>query len=242
MSSNNTSIKIKLLCLTGLITALPTGNAQEIKQIAYSPDQIYPVSTGLGIATQIEISPQEEVKDFGTGFSSGWDLSRRDNVFYLKPKDEDVDTNMYIRTNQRSYLFELKVVSKNWKKLEDAKRDGVNYRVKFTYPEGSFVEAVQNGELDTRISNYNNYHTNYDYSASNKAEWLVPIKAYDDYKFTYIYIPEMSDFPAVFGRKTQNGEEFIVNTSVEKNVIVVHGVYPYLVLRHGNDIVGLRRN
>ena len=242
MRPNSNKVSAKFLCIASLLVTNYATNAQEIKQIAYSSDQIYPVFTGLGIATQIEISPQEEVKDFGTGFSSGWDLSRRDNVFYLKPKDEDVDTNMYIRTNQRSYLFELKVVSKNWKKLEDAKRDGVNYKVKFTYPEGSFVEQVQNGSLDTRISNYNNYYTNYDYSANSKAEWLVPIKTYDDYKFTYIYVPEMSDFPAVFGRKTENGEEFIVNTSVEKNVIVVHGVYPYLVLRHGNDIVGLRRN
>jgi type IV secretion system protein VirB9 len=29
---------------------------------------------------------------------------------------------------------------------------------------------------------------------------------------------------------------------VEGNTIVVHGTYNYLVIRHGNDVVGLRRN
>jgi len=34
----------------------------------------------------------------------------------------------------------------------------------------------------------------------------------------------------------------LVNTTVEGNTIVVHGTYAYLVIRHGNNVVGLRRN
>ena len=32
------------------------------------------------------------------------------------------------------------------------------------------------------------------------------------------------------------------NTTVEGNAIVVHGTYPYLVIRHDTNVVGLRRN
>jgi len=34
----------------------------------------------------------------------------------------------------------------------------------------------------------------------------------------------------------------VVNTTVEGNTLIVHGTYPYLVIRHGTSVVGLRRN
>jgi type IV secretion system protein VirB9 len=43
-------------------------------------------------------------------------------------------------------------------------------------------------------------------------------------------------------RETEHGEDSLVNTTVEGNTIVVHGTYPYLVVRHGDNVVGLRRN
>ena len=50
------------------------------------------------------------------------------------------------------------------------------------------------------------------------------------------------NFPAVFGRDREGGEDFVVNTTVEGNTVVVHGTYPYLTVRHGKDVVGLRRS
>ncbi len=46
----------------------------------------------------------ERRSDYSTGFSSGWELTRRENVFYLKPKNVDVDTNMMVRAETHSYL------------------------------------------------------------------------------------------------------------------------------------------
>jgi type IV secretion system protein VirB9 len=70
----------------GFLTAVSTpARAQVVQQYEYAPDAIYQVRTGLGITTQIELSANEHVVDFSTGFSDGWELTRRDNVFYLKP-------------------------------------------------------------------------------------------------------------------------------------------------------------
>src|SRR5690606_40829450 len=69
----------------------------------YRPDAIYPVRTALGITTRIELDPADEVLDFSTGFSSGWDLTRRGSVFYLRPRAADVDTNLQVRTQAHSY-------------------------------------------------------------------------------------------------------------------------------------------
>ena len=67
-----------------IASAVPCAFAQTVQMYEYQPDRIYPVRAGLGISTQIELSPEEKILDYSTGFSSGWDLSRRDNVFYLK--------------------------------------------------------------------------------------------------------------------------------------------------------------
>jgi type IV secretion system protein VirB9 len=223
--------------------------AQEVREVPYQPDQVTRVNTALGIATQIEISPQEQIKDFGTGFSDGWELVRRDNIFYIRPKNVDVDTNMYIRTNMRSYLLDLKVSSSKWKTLEEAKSAGVFYKVRFVYgseaPDKASALASANAVLSPTagaLNSQGNYHLNYDYSTVNEASTIVPTRVYDNQQFTYIHLPPMANFPAVFGRNERLGEEFLVNTKSEKNVMVVLGVYPFLVMRLGNDVVGLRRN
>lgn len=107
-----------------LFSALPlaicafSAAAQVVQEYEYAPDRIYQVRTGLGITTQVELSPNEKILDYSTGFTGGWELTRRENVFYLKPKNVDVDTNMMIRTATHSYILELKVVATDWQRLE----------------------------------------------------------------------------------------------------------------------------
>lgn len=233
------------LCLS------PRAQAQAIDEYDYVPDRIYPVRTGLGITTQIELGPDEEILDYSSGFSSGWDLVRRGHVFYLKPRNVDVDTNLMVRTKAHAYIFELKVVATDWTALDQAKRAGVQYRIRFRYPPDTRftagVAAAQMApELDTALDKDRSYHFGYDYSTRADDAWLVPANVYDDGRFTYIRMNPSAqlptgNFPAVFGREEEGDEDFVVNTTVEDSTLVVHGTYPYLVIRHGENVVGLRR-
>jgi type IV secretion system protein VirB9 len=229
-------------------------HAQALEQYDYQPDRIYPVRTGLGITTQIELSPNEKILDYSTGFSAGWELTRRGNVFYLKPKNVDVDTNMMVRTETHSYIFELKVVATDWKSLEQARRAGVQYKIDFKYPaDTSFAQAKKAQEKvpmqSAALVPGRSYNFDYDYATRNskKAPWMVPVNVYDDGRFTYIRMSDLKafptgDFPAVFMREREHSEDSLVNTTVEGNTIIVHGTYAYLVIRHGDNVVGLRRN
>lgn len=227
--------------------------AQPIQQYTYEEGRIYPVRAGLGITTQIELGPDEEILDFSTGFSSGWDLTRRGNVFYLKPRNTDVDTNMLVRTANHAYIFELKVVATDWTALEQAKNAGVQYRITFTYPgqatvpESPVETAPPAHQLSTALHRDRSYNFSYDYTSSGPHAWLVPSNVYDDGRFTYLRMGALDafpsgNFPAVFAREREDGEDFLVNTTVEANTLVVHGTYPFLVIRHGRHAVGLRRN
>ena len=224
--------------------------AQVIQEYEYQPDRIYQVRTGLGITTQIELSADENILDYSTGFSSGWELTRRENVFYLKPKNVDVDTNMMVRTETHAYIFELEVVATDWTALEQAKQAGVQYKVGFRYPNNarfsSEAATDARAQLDTALAKDRRYHFDYDYATRSREAWLIPSNVYDDGMFTYLRLGlsgfPSGNFPAVFGREEEGGDDFVVNTTVEQDAIVVHGTYPFLVIRHGDDVVILRRH
>lgn len=247
MIFDKTPVKSILVTLASIAISYSSVNAATIQEYFYEPNKTYPVNTAMGVVTQIELDPRESIKDFGSGLSGGWDLARRENVFYIKPKVNAIDTNLIVRTQAHQYIFELKVLKGNWENLTDAKELGVNYQVKFRYPDyANFSDKASSlAGYSLRYDPTKNYNTNYDVAADKKSEWLIPLKVYDDGKFTYIYLNKgkfSGDFPTVYGRKSENGAEFVLNSNVESNIIIVHGTYPILVLRHGNDVVGLRRN
>lgn len=249
--------RLHLHCVTAVVLLVTASlakpaHAQAVQQYEYAPDRIYQVRTGLGITTQIELSPNEKVVDFSTGFSAGWELTRRDNVFYLKPKNVDVDTNLVIRTVTHSYIFELRVVATDWKVLDQAKQAGVQYKISFKYPNNTEFAATNSDvantpQLSTGLDRDRRYNFNYDYSTRTNQRWLVPATVYDDGQFTYLRMSDLKDiptgnFPAVFAREREDGDDFVVNTTIQDNTVIVHGTYPFLVIRHGANVVGLRRN
>lgn len=243
-----------LAAISGLLPV--AAQAAAVQEYDYVENRIYAVRTGLGIATQIELSPSETVVDYSTGFSNGWDISRRDNVFYVKPKNVDVDTNLLIRTETHSYILELRVVASEWRALDQAKDAGVQYKVTFRYPSDAKFKADKDDpaakvdeapEAGIALDKSRAYNFDYDYSTRTKLRALVPVSVYDDGRFTYIRLGDLApfptgSFPAVFASEKENGEEFVVNTTVQGNTIIVHGTYRYLVIRHGKNVVGLRRN
>jgi type IV secretion system protein VirB9 len=242
------TVALYLLLNLHLVT---TAKAQQVDVYDYRPDQVYQVRAALGIATQIELDPAEEILDYSTGFSSGWDLTRRGNVFYLRPRDVDVDTNMLVRTHSHAYIFELKVVASDWTSLEQARRAGVQYRIGFRYPaDASFkppIDEPTSHGLSVALEKGREYNFEYDYAARRGEAWLVPANVYDDGSFTYVQMGDQAKlpsggFPAVFGREREDGDDFVVNTTVDGGTVVVHGTYPFLVVRHGRSVVGLRRN
>ena len=141
------------------------------------------------------------------------------------------------RTLER--LLELQVLGHGALTPAQARHQGVHYKVRFRYPG---APARQNASAEPEAGPQ---HDAYSYSASEDAAWLRPERVFDDGRFTYIDLshdlPLHGGLPAVFGRQQQDSGDFIINSSYQHGRITVHGVYPYLVLRHGQQVLGLRR-
>lgn len=237
-----------MVMLMGLLLA-GAAHAQVMKAYRYVDDGIYVVRTGLGLTTMVELDENENVQDYSLGFTSAWDVSRRGHVFYLRPKSMDADTNMVVRTETHAYIFELKVVAGDWRQLDQAKSSGVNYKVTFDYPgDARFKQAPKDKPADATsgLQPGRGYNFDYEYATRSRAPWLVPRHVYDDGRFTYIVLGDMrgqptGNFPAVYARERERSEEFALNTTVQGETIVVHGVYPYVLMRQGENVIGLRR-
>ena len=143
------------------------------------------------------------------------------------------------------------MVATDWKALDQARLAGVQYKISFRYPNDTQFAAaskpVDSLPPNTGLERGRRYEFGYEYATRTRQHWLIPEAVYDDGQFTYLRMSDLKDlptgnFPAVFGRDREGGEDFVVNTTVEGNTVVVHGTYPYLTVRHGEDVVGLRRS
>lgn len=229
-------------------------NAQTQVTYTYKPNGVYAINAGLGIATQLVLDPADKIRDYGSGFSSGWDVVRRDHIFYLKPKAPDAETNMYIRTEKRAYVFDLKIVTKDWKRIEEAKLAGVNYVVGFRYPDQeNFTSPLIQKGTERKFSTgdgspvppennpYLKYYLDYEFSADSGSRWMVPLRVYDDGTLTYVHMLGGSAAPVFFARNMDRGEESMLNVTVERNIYKIHGVFPFLIIRSGDSLVAVRR-
>ncbi len=239
-----------------LMCAAPV-RADVVQEYVFETGKTFPVRTALGITTQIVLVGDDEVEDYSIGFSGGWDVSRRGQVLYVRPKNVDVDTNLIVRTRARTYIMDLKVVASNWRKLDQAKQAGVQYRVVFAPERSADVMTVAGRRIDATSARTptsrigfdpaKSYVFDYDVALSKGAEALAPKNVYDDGVFTVLILKRSAGKsgmiqPAVFARRSADGGDMVVNTRVEGDNVIVHGVYPYLALRNGSQLVLLRRN
>ena len=216
-----------------------------IQKTEYNVDDVVLVKCVNGYGTQILFSKGEEILDYGSGYTDAWEFKARGNSFYLKPKATDASTNLFITTNRRTYSFDLRLV---------ADKTQATYRMTFNYPDDvasakraennkrtieerlntGIVKADGEGGLQTIVgANYN-----YTMSVPTGSEDIAPIAAYDDGHFLVLRFKANQDFPSVY-RRTDSGEETLVNSHVEEGVLVMHGVYKQMVLRAGKSVVGV---
>ena len=200
--------------------------------INYQTDQVYKFTGYYRYASQIEFSPDEEIKTISMGDSTAWMLNPSGFRLFLKPLEQDATTNMTVITNLHTYLFELHA-----RETDDIDDKDMIFIMRFVYPEGDangqtvsrFLDSVPSPESEPGL-----YNTNYTISGTDV---IAPIRIFDDGQFTYFQFRDKNaDLPA-FYMVDARGEESIVNYRTRGDYIVVERVARKFTLRHGGDIV-----
>lgn len=219
-----------------------------IRVLDYKRDEVVTIYGYFGFVTLVELDPDEEIDPDASsvGFVGPWEVKPLRNRFTIKPRWEqkmkgldgkevevpfpaNVDSNLLIVTDKRSYLFTLKCVSRCIANSVEAK--GMTYLLRFRYPDPKFAGSEDLAENKR----------NYRYSAQSMpgTEGDDPASVWDNGTFTYLRFYKLQEIPAVFVINP-DGTESVVDTSVQHgDTIVVPRVQKTLMLRKGDKYATL---
>lgn len=253
-----------LLTLPVAVNAAEKGNTSpydyRIKTIEYNPMDTVRLDGIAGLATHIQVAPDEKYVTHAFGQSGGWAFTHVENNYFIRPKAEMSDTNLTIVTDKRTYHFLLRYVGSY-----TVEEDGVEVEkfinvpwtmrnatvaLRFEYPMEDMQEATQRLK-DRRIQEALNEAdpdapVNLDYQMSNEAasRGIQPLNVWDNYEFTYFRFPKNATLPTLFVIGP-DGEESMVNAAVEgeyNNVMVAQRTAREWRIRYGDQVVGIVNN
>lgn len=203
-----------------------------VRTAVYDPHQVYRLDAFVGYQIELVFSPEERFAGQGSGDVDGIAFGAHENHVILKPRAEQVDTNLVIYTNRRAYRFDYVVHAD----APDPGTHEVMYAVLFTYPpqEQAAVAAAaaRRAELERSLdeaSRSRPRNLNYWYCGS---EAVRPVEVFDDGVRTHMAFDSRADLPAVF-LLNDDDTESLLNFSVEAGVIVIHRTARRFIVRRG---------
>ncbi|QKX03197.1 P-type conjugative transfer protein VirB9 [Wolbachia endosymbiont of Litomosoides sigmodontis] len=219
-----------------------------IKVINYNPQAIHKYTGFYGYQSSILFEAGEIIQNLSMGDSTGWQLVPQGNRLFIKPVDDIADTNATVITNKRVYYFELHAEEATG--LDDPR---LAYEVRFLYPlfSNGEIYTTNNGDIleqanPTTIPDINDIEIikkgiNFNYSISHVkgSQSIIPTKAFDDGRFTYLQFNKVnSNFPAVF-IVDSSGHESLVNFRTVDDYLIIERIGSVFTLRNGSGTVCL---
>ncbi len=234
-----------LSLVSGFVSAAPV-KFQRIMVLDYdedAQDKTIPILTKRGFVTQIDFGKGESIESLGgtsqaaalTGDADGWIVVGRkgDRHLYLKPKSEAYPSNLLVVTNRYNYAFELRILP------DESRSDGV-WRLSFRYPN----DGLSNAEVRANQVAYalgsptEKRNLKYRIELIRGNGDILPKKAWDDGRFTYIAMGNNREIPAAFKVDGNDGES-TVNLHTEGQLLVIHEVARRFLLRLDKQEVGI---
>lgn len=203
-----------------------------IREVAYDKNEVYKFTAHYGFQSSIEFEQGEDIQTISVGDSVAWQIVPSGNRLFIKPIDDDPDTNMTVVTNRRIYYFQL-----HGAVARDVTDPSMIFAMRFVYPGQLSVQNVSNGNNvpeEDILENPQKYNFNYTISGPKKT---APIRIFDDGEFTFFQFRDINaDIPAFFVVDSES-KEAIINYRTVGDYIVVERVSSMFTLRHGSDIV-----
>jgi type IV secretion system protein TrbG len=214
----------------------------------YSPDALYQIYTRPERITDIALEAGETLNSVSAGDTSRWVIgdttsgsgeTERVHVL-IKPISEDLQTNLVIHSDRRSYHLELKSTAQTWLAA-----------VSWTYPLEELRKRRQVQERAAAMSpiaeGISLEHLSFRYDITGDAPSWRPLRAFDDGKKVYIQFPSaitQDEMPPLFVLSSR-GEPQLVNYRVRSPYYIVDRLFQSAELRLGDDrqdVVHVTRN
>jgi len=201
-----------------------------IRDLQYSPDQIYPLQGRVGFQIDLQFEAGEYFVGIGAGDLAALSFVAQDNHLFLKPKAARVGTNITVLTNRRQYQFDYTTAPSAGDSRNGGGRADLIYALRFHYPLAS--AAAMPARITSQLA------VGRAARPRNKDYWycgatqLMPVSAWDDGVQTTLRFGKSAEQPAIFVRN-EDGTESLLNFSMHGDQVVVQRLARQLVLRRG---------
>ncbi|NMU89780.1 TrbG/VirB9 family P-type conjugative transfer protein [Achromobacter ruhlandii] len=209
---------------------------QRIRWTDYDPADVVQIDTTLGVATQIQLTDDEDYVTHAFGDSAAYDFQQIGKHLLLKPIVEQADTNLVYITTKRNYSFLLKYAKQ---------RNGREvFRVVLRYPETDRTKSAAQADRE-RIQqdlaagelaiNWQNYTMSGDTDIGPEAAW-------DDGAQTWLRFAPGQDLPTVYF-VDPDGNEVITNRHMDGDrTIVLQRTASRWHLRLGQKVLAIHND
>ncbi|MDR2014124.1 MAG: TrbG/VirB9 family P-type conjugative transfer protein, partial [Azoarcus sp.] len=215
------------------------GQDPRIREVAYDPNKVYTIYTGVGFANLIQFAPDETLQAprkslLGMGDAGAWHVGAVGNSVSLKPAAVENGSNVVLVTNKRTYAFDLRPATKT---------NPPTYILRFTYPENQAADiAAERRRLGLTAASRaekRTINTDYIWKGYDTDVLLAPTAAWDDGRFTRLVYNHAGELP-VFYKVLPDGTEALVNYNVDdkvKETIVLQEVVRIVRARLNNQVI-----
>lgn len=211
----------------------PLAIDNRIQTILYSPNQVFSFLGHYGYQSIIEFAEDEEVLTISLGDSVAWQIQPVGFRIFIKPVEQDAETNMSVITNKRTYHFELHAAE-----TENIRDKEMIFVMRFVYPESEQLNSMSgNGTTIPDLTDPQvRKDLNFKYSIVGSDE-ISPIRIFDDGEFSYFQFRDKNAEVPAFYVVDPLGNEALINFKTVDDYIVIERVAPRFTLRSGGSIV-----
>jgi type IV secretion system protein VirB9 len=200
-----------------------------IRIINYSPNEVHAYTGFYNYVASILFEDGEKIVTIAIGDPTAWQITPSGNRLFIKPLQNDPETNALIITNKRVYHFSLDAREATGMDDED-----LVFETRFAYPQINFSYTESSDSYIPDINEDSNLNFNYLLSGH---EDIKPIRIFDDGRFTYMQFPETNvELPAVFDVDS-TGREAVVNIRTVGKYLVIEKVGSLFTLRSDKEHV-----
>jgi len=218
-----------LLPAHALKSPRPQGVDSRIHTIMYGEHEVFKFTGHYGYQSSIIFESGEKILTISMGDSIPWQITPSGNRIFLKPIDQDAQTNMTVLTNKRRYLFELHA-----EEALDINDPALIWEMQFIYPTSGIIRRRVEKVPEPELEGLDKFNFNYAIRGSSE---IAPLKIYDDGEFTYFKFRDKNAEIPSFYQVAPNGEEAIINFRSRDDLIIVERVTSRFTLRIGQEIV-----
>lgn len=201
----------------------------EVSNVIFQKDSKYMIYSRPLYQTVINFGDEVvEYAEFGDNVR--WNVIEDTNSIRIKASDENLKTDLVVKTNQGTYYF-----------LVSSYYQYYNPIINFLYPQKEEAKRRKRQVQEEPLNVIDLKQLNNSYTLSRKYNW-TPTQIFDDGVKTYLIMnPKIQEMP-VFLTRTEDGEYALVNfrikeTEYDTKIVVIDRIFKEGVLKLGKKQV-----